>query len=331
MSDEPNDDYINNLNKSTKYRNDLVYVNGIYGKIESFDPETLQNINGGLVGFYGVTGCGKSILLKEIVYKNQKKYPGGIYLMCKTASLQPGYSYIPEANRMDRYSETFMINLWTKTTQDYHQQKNKKILVIMDDFIADPEFIKSKIIKDYAIGARHIGITVIMLTQYFCSLANIIRTNMRLSVCFKTSCETERVKFATTYLSAKNKKIGEILFDKITKEREYQCIVIENYKNDPDETKVIKKFLANPNLPKFKIKEYPAIKYLQDPAPDNYVSGSEASGCVASWNLPSCEQEQVIISKGSMNNGVPKEPSTTYLSKLLPSCGNGSDYYSSGY
>lgn len=286
-NDYTDDEYLKNLNKNSKYRNDLIYVNSVYDKVQQFDPETLQDIFGGLIGLYGVTGCGKSILLREMIYKNKNKYPGGIYLMCGTAGLQPSYDYIPEVNRIPEYSETFLDNMWTKQNKDFLAGKHKKILVVMDDFITDPGFKKqkSKIITKYAIGARHIGITVIMLTQYFCGLDNDLRTQMRLAVCFKTSCDTEKKKFTDTYLSAKNKHIGEVIFGKITRERKYQCMIMECYKNEIDELDTIKKFIASPDLPKFKIKEYPASKYLK--------LGLEESS--EKYNLPSCADYETFI------------------------------------
>lgn len=247
------DEYLNSVNKSSIYRNDIIYADKIFNDVETFDTSIFKDTDG-ICLIIAQTGSGKSVLTKHLLHDTHKSYDE-IYLICKTAKLQPEtYNYIPDENILNNYSEAFMTDLWIRKTREKIDGKKTRTLIILDDFIGDKEYEKSNVIKDYAIGSRHLGISLIMLSQNFTSIKPIVRINTRIAIAFALESSKERDKFSETYLNSKNKRVGSILFQKITKEAPYQVIIVEVFRNGASEKEKIKKFIANPMIPKFKVK-----------------------------------------------------------------------------
>ena len=73
------------------------------------------------------------------------------------------------------------------------------------------------------------------------------------AISFDLDAKKEREKFAQSYLSAKNQRVGELIFDKIVKEKPYQCVVVEVYKNGAPVEEKVKKFVAKMDIPKFTV------------------------------------------------------------------------------
>lgn len=238
INDQAIKEYTEKLNDTTIYKNDIELAEKY--QINNFDPLVIpKDISGGIIALVGSTGYGKTFLLRDILSKIHKNYDRFI-MFSGTAKLQKDYDFFPKENIYEHYSEEKMEEIWDK---NYNSRDPEKILIILDDVINDPEFIKSQVLKKYATGARHIKLTVFLLTQFLNSLKPIIRNNLRLVVAFESDNYKERRKFIDEYLSIINPRVGDFIYKKITSEP-FQCVVVAVYKKDKNNK--IYKYKASP-------------------------------------------------------------------------------------
>ena len=252
------DSYVDSLNTSSIYRNDLLKAKSY--NIEEFDPESIASTPGNM-SITAATGAGKTVLIVDLLSRVYDKFDS-IYVFSRTAKAQPIYDFVPRRSIFDRFNEEFLVKLWNiqfnKKMAD-NTCKMDKILIIMDDIINDEEYKKSKIIDDYFTGGRHFSFSVWFLTQNFTSLKLLQRNNVRWAVAFDLDADRERGKFVESYLSAYNRRVGNLLFNRIVKEKPYQCVVVEIYKNGAETEEKVKKYIANPKPRKFRLEDNPII------------------------------------------------------------------------
>lgn len=260
------DNYFESLNKGSIYKADLEFANKY--NIQDFDPHTIITQHG-LMNIVAPTNSGKTVFIVDCLSKIHKHYER-VLMFSPTAKVQKIYDFLPRSHIYDHYDEQVLIDLY----EDRKKQKENDIpleptLIILDDIISSPEFIKSKIINKYAISGRHYFFTIFILSQNFTSLRPIIRNNACWSVSFDLDSYNERKKFCEQYLSSKNNRVGMILFRKIIHEKPYQLVLIENYKVGVDVEEKVKKYIANPDIKPFKVTKNP---FTIDPEPSKDVT-----------------------------------------------------------
>jgi len=243
--------YIENISNNSIRKQDYKLAESY--QIDTLSPQDFNDITGGVVAIIAETGSGKTVFLRDILSKIHERY-NKIYLMSRTAKLQKAYDFFPRSMITDDYDEELMKNIWENQIKMHEEKKPlENILVILDDIIASPSYKKSKMLEECAVSARQINITVIILSQYFCSIRPIIRENIRIAVAFSMSNKKEREKFINQFLSSDTYGSGEILFKKITGEK-YQAIIVQKYKCGECISKKVKKYIADPGV-KIKLKD----------------------------------------------------------------------------
>lgn len=229
--------YKESLNQGTIYKSDILLADSMV--IPDYDLKEIAEIKGGVIALVSPTGTGKTYLLRDILSNVHKNYDQ-FWIFSGTATLQKDYDFFPRENLFKNYDETKMQEIWNKNyNKDPKDREN--ILIILDDIIADPEFIKGKMLNKMAISARHIKITVIILTQYLTSLKPIVRQNLRLIIAFETDSYKERKKFIEEFLSLTNSRVGDLIYTRITKVP-YQAVIVAVYKKD--KTERVYKYIA---------------------------------------------------------------------------------------
>lgn len=221
-------------------------------KIRDFVPEDLKQVTGGCMAILGGTGSGKTVVLKDILSHIHTNYDS-IIMMSATAKLQPAYDFMPRSMIIDDYDEQILKETWDRQVEKFKDGSLKPVLIILDDIIASPAYRGSKMLNQIAISARHLGITLIILSQYFTAIKPLVRTNLRLAITFAMPSKRERDKFVCQYLSADNQIVGEMLLRRIT--GGYQCLIVECYKCGAGIEECVKKYTANMNV-KLKIKDH---------------------------------------------------------------------------
>lgn len=237
--------YMKNINNSTITKNDYILANSI--DIKEQDLGEFTDISGGVNAMISSTGSGKTTILKHILSVVHNKYDV-IILMSRTARLQKAYDFFPRDNIVDDYDEELMTTIWNTQLEDHEKGKKlDKVMVILDDVIASPSFKKSKMIEEMAFSARHLNITMWILSQNYTSIKPGIRNNIRILVSFWLESKKEREKVIEQFLSTINNRVGSHIFKAITGTK-YQAIIISNYKVGVPFEEKVKKFIADPNV-----------------------------------------------------------------------------------
>ena len=138
-----------------------------------------------LISLIAKRNSGKSYLLRYMV-KIQKHEFDKIFIICPTNILNDFYKNITEKeNIFTEYNELWMESLIKKMTDVNSRLENvkrKNVLLILDDLVADIRFASCKSLKLLAIRGRHIGISIIMTSQYINTIPPIIRSNVDFTI-----------------------------------------------------------------------------------------------------------------------------------------------------
>jgi hypothetical protein len=117
----------------------------------------------------GKTKSGKSRLLKYLV-KSELKNFSKIIVVCPTEKINRFYAdVVDEEFIFDEYNEEYFEELIKKMTEVNANKSDKEkrhILVIIDDCVSDTNFHYSKSLKKLYSRGRHLGISIILTSQY---------------------------------------------------------------------------------------------------------------------------------------------------------------------
>ena len=127
---------------------------------------------------------GKSFLLKWIVTQYKCEFDK-IYVICPTESINKFYqknNFIDSKCIYDNYDESFVNALINKMTSANNGKTKdvegfKKVLLILDDLVADTNFHSSSTLKKLYARGRHVGIAIIITSQYLYAIPPIARAN----------------------------------------------------------------------------------------------------------------------------------------------------------
>jgi hypothetical protein len=248
--------------------------------IGTFDATTLPKAFSSMI--IGKRRTGKSVFLKDMMYKIRKWYKQ-VYIFSETLYMQPNlYSFVPKENRFYSFDQAKLNEIWDKQAAkimaqlevdpDADKTKMDHIMIIFDDCINDNHFRSSEILNRIHVSGRHLCISSIILSQVIggrWGVNGVCRQNEDLVVCFILKSEDDRDLLVEQFLSTDTKKVGMKLFKDVVSgdQDEFQAIVIENYKNTRHYEKYVKKYVANPKLPKFEIGDKAPVVKLTPSAP----------------------------------------------------------------
>ena len=121
---------------------------------------------------------GKSQLLRYLVRCEINEFDK-IFVISPTECVNAFYSGITSKECIfDEYNDDWMMKLIGKMTEITSEKKKKKVLIILDDCVADTDLHhNAKALKILYARSRHIGMAVILTTQYINSVSPFIRTN----------------------------------------------------------------------------------------------------------------------------------------------------------
>ena len=135
-----------------------------------------------LIILCGKTNSGKSVLLKHMLQKEKHKFHK-IYVISPTEQVLKFYSdIVPENQIIHEYSDEWITDLLKRLTA-YKKNNDKKynVLLILDDVGADAH--NSKALNKVFTMGRHLGISIIITSQFINQLPLTSRTNASFVCC----------------------------------------------------------------------------------------------------------------------------------------------------
>lgn len=131
---------------------------------------------------------GKSVLLKHLV-EDETDVFAKVFVVCPTEKINHFYTLAGITTQeyvYDQYSEAFVNKLLDRMAE-LNQGKPKdamtKVLLILDDCIADVNFHSSPSLKRLFSTGRHYGCAVIFTSQYLNALSPLQRNNTDYILC----------------------------------------------------------------------------------------------------------------------------------------------------
>lgn len=185
----------------------------------------------------GKRNSGKSVLLKNMVSYYGKSF-SKIYACSGTEAVNKYYTncgLIRSDCVFDTYNEEWgqnLIKALISANSGLEKSKQRKVLLILDDCIADVNFhnAKSSITHMFANG-RHYGISLIVTTQYLKSVSPLMRGNSDFAFIGQQNSESLKI-LGNTYMSGKiTKSQFYDLYDKSTLDYNFFAINCNSVKN----------------------------------------------------------------------------------------------------
>jgi hypothetical protein len=126
------------------------------------------------------------------------------------------------------------MKLINKMTDITSQKKNKNVLIILDDAVADSDMHYQKGLKILYARGRHINISVIVTTQYINSISPLMRSNSDYVFLGQQNKRSVDI-ISDEYLSGDIEKPEFIkLFNKSTRDYNFFVINCNSVKNNDD-------------------------------------------------------------------------------------------------
>lgn len=169
----------------------------------------------------GKTNYMLNLLIRPRYYLN---YFDRIFVISPTAlDLDKSYQELEKKTKYEKGKDLFFFNCDTevlKTILDVQTEENKekKVLVILDDIVSYKKFCNSNELLQFAVMSRHYNISMFILSQAFHLIPKSIRLNMSNVVYFKgADIETEKLCEQYTPAGMRKKDFKELV-EKCTEE-----------------------------------------------------------------------------------------------------------------
>lgn len=214
----------------------LIYMTDIYGNkvvVTKFYPETHIKFPARII-ISSKTNTGKSHYIRWLLYLNYEKIDR---LVVYAYSKDDGYEDLTRYYYSD-YKPEYMDDLIKMQEDDkiyIGEEKGKgkyqypHTVVIMDDFVGNVNMTFQKGIDKLFTQGRHYNITVIVTTQKYKSVSNVMRGNAGYIILFSQTNMVQTNGIAEEYNIYEDKNNFYILLNKHTDK--YGCVIIDNTKN----------------------------------------------------------------------------------------------------
>ena len=145
--------------------------------LSKFDPSLAERHRVWLI--IGCRGSGKSVLLRDLLYKTHAHYHFGLGM---TATHSTGESlrklFPPSLVFEDGYNFEAVDKLLDSAKDLVARDKVRNALLLLDDCAFDPKVMGASAMKEIHLNGRHSRITLMSTTQYLLTVGPLLRTNV---------------------------------------------------------------------------------------------------------------------------------------------------------
>lgn len=183
----------------------------------------------------GMTGCGKTYYLLDLIASEYKKHFDYIILICPTFRRNKTYTnweYISDDDVVVIECEHHSVNEVIKYVRETYEDTNS--LIIIDD-CASSRDIKNRTSEVVNLGfsGRHYSLSTIIITQQLTSIAKPFRENISKLVCFYNPNRKDMRTIFDDYLDGLNSIEYEEIKEKLknTKYARLEIDLVSPYKH----------------------------------------------------------------------------------------------------
>lgn len=173
---------VNNIN--------LVVMDINLGK---FDPSTAERHRVWLI--IGCRGSGKSVLLRDLLYKTRDHYDFGVGMTATHTTAEAlRKMFPPTLVYKDGYNFEAVDKLLASAKSLVARDKPRNTLLLLDDCAFDPKVMGALAMKEIHLNGRHSRITLMSTTQYMLTVGPLIRSNVDYVIALQDSNLQNRKK-----------------------------------------------------------------------------------------------------------------------------------------
>jgi hypothetical protein len=143
--------------------------------IRKFDMRTLKLDS--VVLFIGKRGTGKSVLLEDTLYHVHKHFDLGIAMSPTASSCDMFRRFIPDSCVYENFDEEPIKRMIEIAHELRMVGKQRRLFVLMDDCMYDPNCLKSDVMRYIFMNGRHLNILLVVLVQYALDVLKGLRAN----------------------------------------------------------------------------------------------------------------------------------------------------------
>jgi len=220
-------------------------------RLREFDPASTKHSRIWLI--IGPRGSGKTILLRDILYKTRKHYDIGLAMTATTSTVDTFKDFIPYHLIFKKGYNYEQCEQLLKVSKDLTAQgKQQKALLILDDCMFDSKVMKSDAQTEIHLNGRHSGISLINTTQYAMIIPPAIRTNIDYVLVLQDSVLANRKRLHSFFFgNFPTFKDFDRVFNNVTENN--GALVLDRTKNTSNIEDCTFYYKASMDLPQFRI------------------------------------------------------------------------------
>jgi hypothetical protein len=220
-------------------------------RIPQFDPKTAKKDCIWLL--IGPRNTGKSVLLKDLLYKTQNHYDFAMAMTKTVSTVEMLQEFIPHklifTNGYDfDFGERFLLTC-EKTIKEGKQRHS---VLILDDCMFNNKVMKTDTQKDLHLNGRHYNTCIFNTTQYCMIIPNDIRTNIDYIFALRENIMSNKKRLFEYFFGmfANFSEFNKV-FTACTKN--YGCLVLDKTKPTSSLSECMRWYVADPKVPQFKL------------------------------------------------------------------------------
>ena len=173
------------------------------------------------------------------------------FLMTPTYDTQKEFeSCLPKSHIYNEYSLEAVQNMITCMASLKKQEKERHIILAVDDCMYDKSIMKSKEIRELHMNGRHLRFMFINSIQYLMDIGPDLRTQIDYVFCLRETSRSNREKLYKFFFSVfNNYEEFSMVMDKCTENHE--VLVLDNTQPNSKTEDCIYYYKANPNIKSF--------------------------------------------------------------------------------
>lgn len=171
-------------------------------------------------------GSGKSTLMADILY-TKKHIPAGIVCSATEESTNFYGRFVPQSFIYNRYDDAILVKLLERQKRLMKEKaKDSNVFLLLDDVAYDKSIFRKENIRATFLNGRHLGILMILSTQFSLDLPPALRSNSDFIIVFQDNNVGNQRRLFENYAGVfPNFSEFQRVFNSLTKD--YMCMVID--------------------------------------------------------------------------------------------------------
>ena len=218
--------------------------------VKKLCPESIKANSNTLI--IAARNRGKSTLAMDLLMHSRNNYDVCIGV-CPTLSSREALEKItPKCFIYNEFDVCVIENLINVAKHCVEIGKPRKILLFLDDCLANKQHMSSNAIREIFLNGRHYKISTIVCCQYLYDLNTSIRSNVDYVFCLRESNPQNKKKLFQTFggMFSSEKDFCEML---TRTTNDFECLCIDLTVNSMDPLDAISWYKADIDLPTFRV------------------------------------------------------------------------------